>query len=221
MPLAKQLIAAGERTVLPRPLRGKGLERSADTALLASALAPWPEIGRSTPLKSGFRRQRAPKSTAPSAASTLELPEGSVNFGFDLASWHDTDNLVACIAEAARASRPAAQKRQPGTGLRPREARQYERRSHRSAAEKVYPEDFLTRMAPRRASTDPPPERRTRSTRHKSARAPSRAHLEEPRPPARTPVARPSLPPTSCPCGSVRSAAKSPPRRSRHGHRTE
>jgi len=118
---AKKLIAAGERAVLPEPLRGRGLELGAGTALLSSALALRPEIGEIyavevVPEMVRLIQKRVVEDLLPPSAQAkvrrtrgsfdhLELPDDSADFVLELASWHHSDDLAGSLAEAARVLR--------------------------------------------------------------------------------------------------------------------
>ncbi len=115
---AKRLIAAGERTVLPRPLAGVGLELGAGTALLSTALAARKEIERVyavevVPEMVERIQRRVVESLLPpedhakvcrtrGSFDHLELPDGSADFVLELASWHHSDDLTRSLAETAR-----------------------------------------------------------------------------------------------------------------------
>lgn len=115
---ARQLIAAGEKAVLPRPLAGVGLELGAGTALLSSALASRPEIERVyavevVPEMVSLIQRRVVESLLPpqgqgkvhrtrGSFDHLELPDGSADFVLELASWHHSDDLSRSLAEASR-----------------------------------------------------------------------------------------------------------------------
>lgn len=115
---AKRLIAAGEKTVLPRPLAGVGLELGAGTALLSTALAARKEIERVyavevVPEMVERIQRRVVESLLPledhakvcrtrGSFDHLELPDGSADFVLELASWHHSDDLTRSLAETAR-----------------------------------------------------------------------------------------------------------------------
>jgi SAM-dependent methyltransferase len=155
---ARQLIAAGEKAVLPARLRGVGLELGAGTALLSSALAGRPEIEKVyavevVPEMVSRIQKRVVESLLPPAARAkvcrtrgsfdhLELPEESADFILELASWHHSDDLKRTLAEAARVLKKggvalAFDRIQPD---------QMTDQQVDALLDQVYPRDFLEKM---------------------------------------------------------------------------
>lgn len=155
---AQQLIAAGEKAVLPAPLVGVGLELGAGTALLSSALALRPDITRVyavevVPEMVTLIQKRVVESLLPAHCQAkvhrtrgsfdqLEVRDGSADFVLELASWHHSDELGRSLAEAARVLRRGGQvlafdRVQPDSLSDPEVD---------ALLDRVYTRDFLQRM---------------------------------------------------------------------------